>query len=71
MLVGYGMQSVFYIHHVSTYTSPVPSGKRFFSLGMGVKKATQVCAECLKTTLQLGFGLEAGYKLTHGGWNDI
>jgi len=71
LAAGYGMQSAFYVTYIINSVKPMSPGKRSFSFGLGMKKAVQICAECTKTTLQLGFGLEMGYKLTHGGLNDI
>jgi hypothetical protein len=36
-----------------------------------LKKVATVCLECAKGALTLGGGLEIGYKLTHGGMNDV
>lgn len=68
---GYAIQSMEYISYIVRSKNPDLSGRRYFSFGLGMKKSVQVCAECVKTTLQLGFGLEMSYKLTHGGLNDI
>jgi len=54
-----------------TYT-----GKRYISTSMfptrqTIKKVGVVCLECAKVGVQLGLGAEAGWKLTHGGMNDM
>jgi hypothetical protein len=36
-----------------------------------LKQVATVCLECTKGVLTLGGGLEIGYKLTHGGMNDV
>ncbi len=36
-----------------------------------VKKVGTICVECAKAGVTLGGGLELGYKLTHGGMNDV
>ena len=36
-----------------------------------LKKVATVCIECAKGSITLGGGLEIGYKLTHGGMNDV
>ena len=36
-----------------------------------LKKVGTVCLECAKGAIALGGGLELGYKLTHGGMNDV
>ena len=36
-----------------------------------LKKVAAVCLECAKGAVTLGGGLEIGYKLTHGGMNDV
>lgn len=36
-----------------------------------LKKVVTVCLECAKGAITLGGGLEIGYKLTHGGMNDV
>jgi hypothetical protein len=36
-----------------------------------VQKVATVCLECVKSTIVIGTGLEIGYKLTHGGMNDV
>ena len=36
-----------------------------------LKKVATVCIECAKNAIILGGGLEIGYKLTHGGMNDV
>lgn len=71
LAVGYGTQSVYYISSVYSHKLMERPGRRFFSIGLGGKKVALLCSECAKTTIQLGFGLEAAYKLTHGGFNDI
>jgi len=48
-----------------TYT-----GKRYISTD-SIRKAGVICLECAKVGVQLGLGAEAGWKLTHGGMNDI
>ena len=35
------------------------------------KKVATVCLECAKGAITIGGGLEIGYKLTHGGMNDV
>jgi len=36
-----------------------------------IKKIATVCYECAKGVITLGGGLEVGYKLSHGGMNDV
>ena len=36
-----------------------------------LKKLAPLCLECVKGALTVGGGLEIGYKLTHGGFNDV
>jgi len=36
-----------------------------------VQKIATVCIECVKSAITLGGGIEIGYKLTHGGMNEV
>jgi len=53
--------------------SATDTGKRYISTASGqtIKKVAVVCLECAKVGVQIGLGYEAGYKLTHGGMNDM
>jgi hypothetical protein len=55
------------------FNSATDTGKRYISTASGqtIKKVAVVCLECAKVGVQIGLGYEAGYKLTHGGMNDM
>jgi len=47
------------------------SGLSYWVTSKGMKQAGVMCSECVKVTVQLSFGAETLWKLTHGGMNDI
>jgi len=54
-----------------TYTGRRYVSTSMFPTAQTVKKIGVVCLECAKVGVQLGLGAEAGWKLTHGGMNDM
>jgi len=53
--------------------SATDTGKKYISTATSqtIKKVAVVCLECAKVSVHIGLGAEAGYKLTHGGMNNM
>ena len=51
--------------------SKIKGSIRSMVTASNLKKVSTICIECAKGAVTLGGGLEIGYKLTHGGMNDV
>ena len=65
-----------YLQRQTTNFTYTDTNKRYMSTAtsptvQAAKKVAVVCLECAKVAVQLGLGAEAGWKLTHGGMNDM
>jgi hypothetical protein len=59
------------VNTIPNSSKGVRPGKRTMVTAATVKKVGVVCYECGKFLLQAGVGCEVGWKMTHGGMNDI
>jgi hypothetical protein len=55
---------------ISNRDKRIGSTRSMFT-ALNLQKVAPICLECAKSAIVIGTGLEIGYKLTHGGMNDV